>query len=477
MITGESLPVLRQTGDAVLGGTLNTDGRLVVRVTKVGSETALAQIVKLVDSAQSSKPPVQKLADRIAAVFVPAVLGVALLTALGWFVVGKSNGWDNARLWGNLARAVCSVLIIACPCALGLAVPAALMVGTGRGARRGILIRDIDALQHAETISTVVLDKTGTVTRGRPAVADVTPAGGTTADELLRLAASAELFSEHPVAEAIVEAARSRGLTLREPSSFQNEPGLGVIASVDGSELLVGNAELLSRHGIAPTATARDGNTVVHVARKSGEGATELGVIAVADEIKPDSVSAVRELHEMGLRSVLLTGDNESTAAAIAKQAGIDDVRANVRPEGKAEVIGELQRQNRIDADLAYGAVAAPIGPLGVAMVGDGVNDAPALARADLGIAIGSGSDVAKEAGGIVLVGGSLHGVAAAIRLSRATMKVIRQNLFFAFIYNVVAIPLAALGLLNPLIAAAAMALSDVTVIGNALRLRRTRID
>jgi Cu+-exporting ATPase len=458
MITGESLPVLRQGGDAVLGGTLNTDGRLIVRVTKVGSETALAQIVRLVDQAQSSKPPVQRLADRIAAVFVPAVLAIALLTAAGWFIVGTARHWDSAYLWGELARSVCSVLIIACPCALGLAVPAALMVGTGTGARRGILIRSIDALQHAERIDTVVLDKTGTVTRGRPVVTEVVSLNGMPPDELLARAAAAEMFSEHPLARAIVTHARERGVAIPQPTAFNNEPGLGVVATIDGGELLVGNGELLARHGAKLADDVSGTQTVVHIAARSNGVVLPIGLIRLADEIKPDSAAAVKQLHDLGLRTVLLTGDNAAIARAIAQQAGIDDVRADVRPGGKVDAIRALQHQGRR-----------------VAMVGDGINDAPALAAADLGIAIGSASDVAKEAGDIVLAGHSLHGVAAAVRLSRATMRVIRQNLFFAFVYNVIAIPLAALGLLNPLLAAAAMALSDVTVIGNALRLRRAR--
>jgi Cu+-exporting ATPase len=402
-----------------------------------------------------------------------------------------------------IARAVCSVLIIACPCALGLAVPAALMVGTGRGAKRGILIRDIDALQHAERVDTIVLDKTGTITRGRPVVADVIPLNDTPADEILRLAAAAEQYSEHPLARAIVAAARERKLPLPEPSSFNNEPGYGVVATIDGRTLLVGNDALLARrggdggggddanttnrgtgdppvygaqapgsdgspasssiaHGHVARATGDGaGRTVVHVAIRRGDGGVEpLGTIAITDEIKPDSVAAIREFHDLGLRTVLLTGDNAATAGAVARQVGIDDVRAGVKPQGKADAVAELKRGGRV-----------------VAMVGDGVNDAPALAAADLGIAIGSGSDIAKETGDIVLVSGSLHGAAAAIRLSRATMRTIRQNLFLAFVYNVLAIPLAAFGLLNPLIAAAAMALSDVTVIGNALLLRRSKID
>jgi Cu+-exporting ATPase len=416
---------------------------------------------------------VQRLADRIAAVFVPAVLAIALLTGVGWYIVGAVNGWPAAQTWGYIARAVCSVLIIACPCALGLAVPAALMVGTGRGAKRGILIRDVDALQHAEKIDTVVLDKTGTITRGKPAVANVLPSNGVAADEVLALAAAAETFSEHPVAKAIVEHARARGVQIAQPTAFANEPGLGVTATVNGRAVLVGNAELIAKHGVTVDAPAGS-QTTVHVA---ADGKL-LGTIAVADEIKPDSARAIRELHDLGLRTVLLTGDNEPTARAIAQQAGIDDVRANVRPAGKADVVRALQRESADDErDTREQTLTRGRHGPGVAMVGDGINDAPALAQADLGIAIGSGSDVAKEAGDVVLVGGSLHGVAAAIRLSRATMRTIRQNLFFAFIYNVIAIPLAALGMLNPLIAAAAMALSDITVIGNALRLRRTKID
>jgi P-type Cu+ transporter len=465
MLTGEPLPVVRTEGDTVIGGTVIVDGRLTVRVAKVGSETALAQIVKLVETAQSSKPPVQRLADRISAVFVPTVLVIALLTGIGWYGYGAWSGWDDARTWGTIARAVCSVLIIACPCALGLAVPAALMVGTGRGAKRGILIRDIDALQHAERVDTIVLDKTGTITRGKPVVADVTPLNGATADEVLRLAAAAEQYSEHPLARAIVAAARERKLSIPEPQSFNNEPGYGVVATIDGRTLLVGNDALLARNGhengAAGDAAGGAARTVVQVAeRRAGGGVEPLGTIAITDEIKPDSVAAIDRFHRLGLRTVLLTGDNAVTAQAVAREVGIDDVRAGVKPQGKAEAVAELKGSGRT-----------------VAMVGDGINDAPALAAADLGIAIGSGSDIAKETGDVVLVSDSLHGAAAAIRLSRATMRTIRQNLFFAFVYNVLAIPLAAFGLLNPLIAAAAMALSDVTVIGNALLLRRSKID
>lgn len=470
MITGEPLPVTRSTGDTVIGGTINQDGRLTLRVTRTGSETALAQIVRLVENAQSSKPPVQKLADQVSAVFVPAVLAVALLTGIGWYTWGAAHGWAPGATWGHIANAVCSVLIIACPCALGLAVPTALMVGTGRGARNGILIRDIDALQKAEKIDTIVLDKTGTVTQGRPAVGEVIALDGVSPDEVLRLAAAAEQYSEHPLARAVLNGAKDRGLRVPDPESFNSEPGLGVVAEVEGRSLLVGSRALLRRHGEPadddrtepPT---RPGSTHVYVASKATDGRiARVGLILIADQIKDDSAEAVAELHRMGLRTVLLTGDNRFAAEAIAKQAGIDDVRAEVKPGEKAAVIRALQ------SHVANGRSH-------VAMVGDGVNDAPALAQADLGIAIGGGSDIAKETGDIVLVSGSLTGIPTAIRLSRATMRKIRQNLFLAFVYNVLAIPLAAFGLLNPLVAAAAMALSDVTVIGNALLLRRTKID
>jgi len=455
MITGEPLPVARTAGDSVIGGTQNIDGALQVRVNKIGRETALAQIVQLVEHAQSTKPAVQRLADRIAAVFVPSVLAIALLTGVGWYVFGTMHHWDSPHTWGMLAKAVCSVLIIACPCALGLAVPAALMVGTGMGAKRGILIRYIDALQTAEKIDTVVLDKTGTITQGKPIVSGIEISDGISSDELLRLAASAEQFSEHPLAKAIVAHAQSRGIALSDPESFSNEPGAGVFAQIEGREIRVGSREFATPRSTGFQPVPNPG-TRVFVAISSRIS----GTIDIADEIKPDSKASIFELHRMKLKTLLLSGDNESAARAIAAQVGIDDVRANVKPDGKAEVIQSLQKSRRT-----------------VAMVGDGINDAPALAQADLGIAIGSGSDIAKETGDIVLVGGSLHGIATAIRLSRATMSKIRQNLFLAFVYNVLAIPLAALGLLNPLIAAAAMALSDVTVIGNALLLRRTRID
>ncbi len=462
MLTGESVPVTRQTGDPVIGGTLNQDGALTIRVTRIGSETALAQIVKLVETAQNSKPAVQKLADRIAAVFVPVVLGIALLTGIGWYAHGVATGLAQAEMWANIAKAVCSVLIIACPCALGLAVPAALMVGTGRGAKLGILYRDINALQSAERIDTVVLDKTGTLTRGRPVVGKIVSFDSVTENDLLQLAASAEQFSSHPLAKAIVNAAKTRGISLIEPDEFQNEPGLGIRAKLNGQPLFVGSEEFLRSEGFEP-ATEPGMNThatKVWIAREQ----TVLGAIELTDELKPDSADVIRELHAMGLKTVLLTGDHESAAREIAKQVGIDDVRAGIKPDGKAQAIRDLQQSANGDRKSA------------IAMVGDGINDAPALAQADLGIAIGSGSDIAKETGGIVLVSGSLTGVPMAIKLSRATMRTIRMNLFFAFFYNIIAIPIASFGLLSPIICAAAMALSDVTVIGNALRLKRTKL-
>ncbi len=465
MLTGEPVPVTRQPGDTVIGGTLNQDGALTIRVTRVGSETALAQIVKLVESAQNSKPAVQRLADRIAAVFVPVVLGIALLTSIGWYTHGVLTELPPAEMWANIAKAVCSVLIIACPCALGLAVPAALMVGTGRGAKLGILYRDINALQSAEQIDAVVLDKTGTVTRGRPVVGKIFVAtDGVSEDDLLRLAASAEQFSSHPLAKAIVTAAKSRQLDLVEPDDFQNEPGLGIRAKLNGQPYFVGSEEFLRGTGFQPVADhgLQTHATKVWVARD----ADVLGAIELVDELKPDSADVVRELQAMGLKTVLLTGDNESAARAIAGQVGIEDVRAGVKPDGKANAVRELQQRASNPSDKASR----------IAMVGDGVNDAPALAQADLGIAIGSGSDIAKETGGIVLVSGSLSGVPMAIRLSKATMRTIRMNLFFAFFYNIIAIPIASLGLLSPIVCAAAMALSDVTVIGNALRLKRVKL-
>ncbi len=466
MITGEPLPVTRKPGDAVIGGTVNRDsGALVVRVTHTGAETALAQIVKLVEDAQNAKPAVQKLADRISAVFVPTVLAIAVITGVAWFAYGSLRGWDSQQTWGTIANAVCSVLIIACPCAMGIALPAALMVGTGVGARRGILIRNLEALQNAERVETVVLDKTGTITRGQPVVGAVRAIEGTDENELISLAAAVERSSEHPLARAIVRAAEQRGAAIPRATDFQNHPGLGVVATVNVRRVVVGRAELLEQLGISPSSdAAMSHGSLAFVA--SLDDRRVLGTIKLTDDLKPDSAAAIARLKSLGLRVTMLTGDRAESAAHIAKQVGIasEDVIAGVKPDGKADAIEAIQSSRKSE----IGNRKSP-----VAMVGDGVNDAPALARADLGIAIGSGSDVAKETGGIILTGGSLHGVADAVVLSRKTMRCIRMNFFWAFAFNVIAIPVAAFGYLNPLIAAGAMALSDLIVIGNALLLRR----
>ena len=469
MLTGESLPVLRDVGDELVGGTVNQDGRLIARVTRTGSETALAQIVRLVEEAQASKPAVQRLADRISAVFVPVVVGIAVFTGVGWFAWGSWAGWESGRTWGMIANSVCSVLLIACPCALGLAVPAALMVGTGKGAKRGILMRDIGALQHAEKVRTVVLDKTGTLTAGKPVVSSVELfAGQTDESELLALVGGAESASEHPLGKAIVAYVRGMGVELGKVGAFTNEAGLGVVAEVRlasdlGRTVWAGSRAMMQAKDVA----VAGGENGVGGANTGGEsevfvavGGRLAGVVRLRDELRPDSRAAVERLKAMGLEVVLLTGDNEGAARRAADAAGITTVLWGVRPEGKADAIRKMRAAGKV-----------------VAMVGDGVNDAPALAAADLGVAVGSGSDVAKETGDIVLVGSSLSALPTAILLSRQTMRVIRQNLFFAFVYNVLAIPLAAMGMLSPLIAAGAMALSDVTVLGNAIRLRGKRVE
>lgn len=445
MLTGEPLPVSRKPGDKVIGGTLNRDGALTVRVTAVGADTALAQIIRLVDDAQTAKPPVQQLADRISAIFVPTVLIIALLVGVGWFVYGTSAGWESRDTWGKIANTVCSVLIIACPCALGLALPAALMVSTGWGARHGILIRNLDALQRGERVRTVVLDKTGTITHGKPRVASILIVDDVFERELLYLAGSAELQSEHPLGEAIVQAARERGIELHTPESFVNEPGVGVRATVKGRRIFVG------RDAADPDAPG------VGVFLEEAERRL-IGRITLTDTVREDSREAIARLHALGVKVVMLTGDSESTAQQVAAEVGIDRVVAGVKPAGKAATIAQLK------SELQPGE--------SIIMIGDGINDAPALAAADLGIAVGSGSDIAKQSAGIVLVRNSLHGAVNAVELSRLSMRKIRQNLFWAFFYNVLAIPAAALGILSPTIAAGAMALSDVTVIGNALLIR-----
>jgi Cu+-exporting ATPase len=463
MVTGESLPADKSAGAEVIGGTLNRSGALRVRATKVGGDTVLASIVRLVEEAQSSKPPIQRLVDRVASVFVPIVLGIALATFVAWLALGP------APSFGPALRAAIAVLIIACPCALGLATPTALIVGIARGAGRGILIRDAEALERARSIDVVAFDKTGTLTAGRPRLVDLLACADFGEDEVVRLAAGAERSSEHPLGAALVEAARERDLPIPEPTTFESFPGAGVHATVLGHDVWIGNAELAKAHGFAelpeaPLARHEEaGRTPLVMAVDGTPGA----IFAVADTPKAAAPEAVRELKRMHVRTLLVSGDTPRAAAAIARELGIDEVRAGVKPAEKVALVAELQRAGHR-----------------VAMVGDGVNDAPALAGADLGIAIGSGTDVAIASAGVVLIGGDPRGVPRALRLSRATVNAIRQNLFWAFFYNVLLIPLAA-GVfypftgwvLSPVLAAAAMALSSVTVVTNSLRLRTARID
>ncbi len=465
MLTGESMPVDKEPGDEVIGATMNRSGSFRFRATKVGAETALAQVIRLVREAQGSKAPIQRLADRVASIFVPVVIGLALATFLVWWLLAGAGVADA------MIRLV-AVLVIACPCALGLATPTAVMVGTGRGARLGILFRSSEALERAKQVRVVVLDKTGTITRGEPVVRDVTAIDGDQ-ERLLRLAASAELRSEHPLAEAVLVEARRRELSLSEPEQFEALAGRGVTAVVGGARILVGTRSFLEEQGVETSSLADTAARIESEAQTPLWVAMEeslLGLIAVADALKEGSTEAVRELQDAGLRVVMLTGDRETTARAIAKEVGITDVRAELLPEHKVGAIRELQED----------AV--------VAMVGDGINDAPALAQADVGIAIGTGTDVAMETADVTLMRGDLRSVPVAFALSRATMRTIEQNLFWAFFYNVILIPVAAGALyslaflpmmlrsLHPILAAFAMAFSSVSVVGNSLRLRKARL-
>lgn len=452
MLTGESVPVEKAVGDHVAGATVNVDGLLTVRATAVGADTALAQIVRLVAQAQGGKAPVQRLADRVSAVFVPAVIGIAVATFAAWTLIA-------ANPVAGMTAAV-AVLIIACPCALGLATPTAIMVGTGRGADLGILVKGGEVLEASKKIDTVVFDKTGTLTRGQMQLTDTIAGKRRQPDLVLRIAAAAETGSEHPIGAAIVTGARERGLQLPAASEFVNFAGHGVRAKVDGSTVLVGRRKLMAEHDVqlpehlaaAALELEERGRTAVFVGRDS----QVVGVLAVADTVKDDAADVIRRLHAMGLQVVMITGDNARTAAAIAAQVGIDRVLAEVLPADKVAEVRRLQSEGRV-----------------VAMVGDGVNDAPALVQADLGIAIGTGTDVAIEASDITLMSGRLDGVVLAIGLSRQTLRTIYQNLGWAFGYNTAAIPLAALGMMNPVLAGAAMGFSSLSVVTNSLRLRR----
>ncbi len=453
MLTGESMPAEKGPGKEVIGGTLNKTGLFRFKATRVGSETALAQIIRMVEEAQASSAPIQRLADQVTRWFVPAVVITALVAFGGWWLVGQ---FPQGLL------AFIAVLIIACPCALGIATPAALMVGVGKGAEAGILIRGGEVLERARSLTTVVFDKTGTLTRGEPNVTDIVPFAGMGEAEVLRLAASIEAGSEHPLGEAIVRTAKHRGMELPKVDGFEAIPGHGIRGKVEGRTVMLGNRRLFAREGIDAKAAEETMTRLEH------EGKTAMlvdadgklaGVIAVADTLKPEAKEAIAALQKEGIEVIMLSGDNRRTAEAIGRELGIANVIAEVLPADKARVIQDLQRRKKV-----------------VAMVGDGVNDAPALAAADVGIAIGSGSDVAKETGGIILVRDDVREVVTSIRLSRATLRKIKQNLFWAFVYNTIGIPVAALGFLNPIIAAAAMALSSLSVIVNSALLKRQRL-
>jgi Cu+-exporting ATPase len=460
MVTGESIPVEKGEGDEVIGATINKMGSFKFKATKVGKETMLAQIIRMVEEAQGSKPPIARMADIIASYFVPAVIGIAIVTFIIWFVFGPEPTLTYAVL--NFV----AVMIIACPCALGLATPTSIMVGTGKGAENGVLIRGGEALETAHKLNAIVLDKTGTITRGEPSVTDIVEADGYRGDEILRLAASAERGSEHPLGEAVLQRAKADGVSLQDPTDFTAIPGHGIEAAIGDQKILMGNIKLMKERAIPldgmegkAKALSREGKTPMFVAVDG----RAVGIIAVADTLKEDSKAALDALHQLGLEVVMLTGDNKRAANAIAKQIGVDRVLAEVLPEVKANEIKRLQAEGKR-----------------VGMVGDGINDAPALAQADVGIAIGTGTDIAMESADITLISGDLKGVVTAIALSKATIRNVKQNLFWAFAYNTILIPVAAgvlfpfFGiLLSPIFAAAAMGLSSVTVVSNALRLRR----
>jgi Cu+-exporting ATPase len=450
MLTGESMPVTKNVGNTVIGATVNKHGSFKFKATKVGKDTALAQIIKLVEDAQGSKAPIQKLADQISGIFVPIVIGIALLTfALTWFLVGFTAALISAV----------AVLVIACPCALGLATPTAVMVGTGKGAESGVLIKGAEHLESAHRLTTVVLDKTGTITKGEPEVTDIVTMGDYSENDLLQMAAAAEKGSEHPLGEAIINGAKKKGLELEDASQFKAIPGHGIEVEIEDNKILIGNKKLMKDRNISID------SVIQRMEELEGQGKTAMlmavdnklaGIIAVADTVKESSAEAIKHLKDMGIEVIMITGDNRRTAEAIAQQVGLDRVLAEVLPEDKSAEVEKLKKAGKI-----------------VAMVGDGINDAPALATAHIGIAIGTGTDVAIEAADVTLMRGDLMGIVDTIRLSKATMRKIRQNLFWAFAYNVILIPVAAFGLLNPVLAGGAMAFSSVSVVTNTLFLRR----
>ena len=455
MITGESIPVEKTNGDNVVGGTINKTGSFEFEISAVGDNSVLGQIIKMVEEAQGSKAPIQNLADKIAAIFVPAVIGIASITFIVWLIIGGEHSFNLALI--NFV----AVLIIACPCALGLATPTALMVGTGKGAQFGILIKNGSSLELAHKITTVIFDKTGTITEGKPKVTDVITSN-ILENELIKITASAENKSEHPLAESIINYAKEKQIELSEAESFNSVTGKGITAVVNGKSVSAGNKKLMEDYSVKTdvlngeiTKLSKEGKTIIFVS-VNGELS---GLIGIEDPVKENSAEVIKSLRDLKIKTVMITGDNKTTAENIAKRTGIDEFEAEVLPQDKANAVKKYQSNNEV-----------------VAMVGDGINDAPALAQSDVGIAIGSGTDIAMETGSIVLMSGDLSGVLNSIKLSKRTIKTIKQNLFWAFIYNTIGIPLAALGMLNPMFAAFAMSLSSVSVISNSLRLKNLKI-